>query len=215
MGGRNPKFSLQGITDPGARSRTSDDLTPENLPKYTEAGKPARDQERPAAAALSDDETARAMEFLRQEQNLLLGTMAGFLAAVAGAAVWAGITVAAGYPIGWLAVGIGIVAGLAVRLGGKGIDPIFGVLGGAMALIGCLLGNVFTIAWYLSIDTGTPVIDVLSQMDIAIVIELILESFMVTDILFYVLAVYFGYRYAFRELTPGDYDRALGRTLLT
>ena len=99
------------------------------------------------------------------------------------------------------------------RAGGKGIDQIFGVIGATMSLVGCLLGNVFTIAYFISVDTGMSVIDVLAQMDVAIVIELMMETFQVMDILFYALAVYFGYRYAFRQLTMDDFNRALGRIM--
>ena len=192
-----------------------DDLTPENLPKWKERETPDREQVEQVEAALTDEEMLRAMEFLRQEQNLLVGVMAGFLAAVAGAVVWAGVTVSAGYQVGWLAIAIGLVTGLAVRLGGKGIDKVFGVVGAVLSLLGCALGNVFTIAWFISIDTGMPVLDVLGDMDIPIVIELIMESFQVTDILFYAMAVYFGYRYSFRDLTQDDFDRALGKTMLS
>ena len=108
---------------------------------------------------------------------------------------------------------IGLIVGLAVRIGGKGIDPIFGVVGAVMSLVGCILGNVFTIAWYVSRDTGQPVIDVLSRMDIEIMIDLMLETFQVTDILFYAMAIYFGYRYAIRDLTVADYQRALGKAM--
>lgn len=192
-----------------------DDLTPENLPNMIKPAMQASGDDKRAERALSDDERHRATEFLRQEQNLLVGAMAGLLTAVVAAVAWAAVTVAAGYPIGWLAVGIGLATGFAVRTVGKGIDPVFGVAGAIMSLLGCVLGNVFTIAWYLSIDTGTPVIDVLSQMDVPIVIDLVLDSFQVADILFYALAVYFGYRYSFRELTQADYDRALGRGMMT
>ena len=191
------------------------DLTPENLPKMTQTQEPAAAEEAPVEAALTETDMQRAMEILGQEQNLLVGAMAGFVAAVVSAAVWAGATVAAGYVIGWLAVVIGIVTGLAVRLAGKGFSSIFGVVGAVMALLGCILGNVFTIAWYVSVDTGMSVIDVLAQMDAEIVVELVLESFQVTDILFYALAVYFGYRYAIREVRAEDLNRALGRTMVT
>lgn len=193
------------------------DLTPENLPKPQQREKPESVRERTdkVEAALADEEMQRAMEFLRQEQNLLIGAMAGFLAAVLGAVVWAGVTVTAGYSVGWLAIAVGLVTGLAVRLGGKGIDRVFGVLGAIMSAIGCALGNIFAIAWYFSIETGTPVVDVLGGMDIPIVIEIVVESFEIADILFYAMAVYFGYRYSFRELTQEDFDRALGRAMLS
>ena len=80
-----------------------------------------------------------------------------------------------------------------------------------MALVGCVLGNVFTIAWYISAQTGAPILDVITQLDIELMIDLITETFQVMDILFYGLALYFGYKYAFRQLTMDDFNRALGR----
>ena len=181
------------------------------MPKYEKPPEPEREELELPEFALTDEEMHRAMEFFREEQNLLAGFVAGLLAAVLGAVVWAGLTVAAGFQTGWFAVGIGFAVGLAVRSGGKGVDPVFGVIGAVLSLLGCVLGNVLTIAWFISIDSGMPVIDVLSQMDVEIAIELIMESIQVTDILFYGMAVYFGYRFSLRELTMDDYNRALGR----
>ena len=192
---------------------SKDDLTPDRLQK----AEPQKEHEPEAGQAaefsLTEDEAQRAMEFFRQEQNLLMGTVSGFLAAVVGAAVWAAVTVATEYQIGWMAVGIGFLVGLAVRIGGKGIDPVFGVVGALMSLVGCVLGNLFTVAWFISVDAGITVMDVLSQMDVQIVAELMMETFQVMDVLFYGLAVYFGYRYAFRELNIDDFNRALGRAM--
>ncbi len=33
------------------------------------------------------------------------------------------------------------------------------------------------------------------------------------DLLFYGLAIYFGYRYSFRQLAAADFNRALGRAM--
>jgi hypothetical protein len=96
---------------------------------------------------------------------------------------------------------------------GKGIDQVFGVVGAVMALVGCVLGNIFTIAWYISAQTGSSLLSVLSQLDPALIVDLITETFQIMDVLFYGLAVYFGYKYAFRQLTMEDFNRALGRTM--
>lgn len=195
----------------------SNDLTPDNLPKQEEPPQQmqdeVREEEQAAEFALTEQEAQRAMEFFREEQNLAIGTTYGFIAALAGAAVWAGVTIATEYKIGWMAVGIGFLAGIAVRAGGKGIDQVFGIVGGAMSLVGCVLGNLFTVAWYVSQEFGVPVSEVLSGLDPESAIELMSATFEVTDLLFYGLAVYFGYRYAFRQLSADDFNRALGRAM--
>jgi hypothetical protein len=82
-----------------------DDLTPENLPQQEQPQEPVQEETQEAAFAMTEEEVRRAMEFFRQEQNLVAGGLAGLVAAVTGAAIWAGITVATDYQIGWMAVG--------------------------------------------------------------------------------------------------------------
>jgi hypothetical protein len=190
-----------------------DDLTPENLPRQDEPPKPDSDEAQQPEFSMTEEEARRAMEFLREEQNLIMGAVAGLIAAVSGAVIWAIITVTTDYQSGWMAVGIGFLVGIAVRTAGKGIDQVFGVIGATMSLLGCALGNIFTFAYVLSMQTGSPLAEVLNQLDIELIAEFMLTTFQVTDILFYGLAVYFGYRYAFRQLTMDDFNRALGRAM--
>jgi hypothetical protein len=191
----------------------SDDLTPDSVPKPPEPQEQkAEDQVQPEFQ-ISEQDAERALDVFRQEQNLVVGSMAGLVAAVSGAAVWAGVTVVTEYQIGWMAVGLGFLVGIAIRTMGRGIDQVFGVVGAVMALVGCVLGNVFTIAWYISAQTGSSLMSVLTQLDMELMIDLITESFQVMDILFYGLALYFGYKYAFRQLTSDDFNRALGRAI--
>ena len=194
----------------------SNDLTPENLPKQEpqqDMRDEVREEERAAEFALTEEEAHRAMEFFREEQNLVMGFLYGLFAAVAGAAIWAGATIATGYQIGWLAVGIGFLVGIAVRAGGKGIDQVYGAVGAALSLFGCALGNLITVAWFVSQEYGVPLEEVLSGIDPEMAIEMMSSTFQLMDLLFYGLAVYFGYRYSFRELTPDDFNRALGRAM--
>ncbi|MCZ6827293.1 MAG: hypothetical protein O7D88_07320, partial [Gammaproteobacteria bacterium] len=79
--------------------------------------------------AISDHQMQMALETLRSEQSLLVGTLAGFVASLAGAGVWAAVTVLTEYQIGWMAVGIGVLVGFSMRFAGKGIDQTFGIAG--------------------------------------------------------------------------------------
>jgi len=191
----------------------SDDLTPDAIPKQPEKEQPKLDEAGQQEFQITEQEAIRAMEVFRDEQNLLVGSLAGLVAAVVGAAVWAGVTVVTEYQIGWMAVGVGFLVGIAMRITGKGIDQIFGIVGAIMSLVGCALGNLFTIAYFMASSLDLAMMDILSQMTIADVIGLLTETFQVMDILFYGLAVYFGYRYAFRQLTMDDFNRALGRAM--
>ncbi len=68
-------------------------------------------------------------EGLRAQQKLFQAVVGGGAAALLGAGVWAAITVATDYQIGWMAVALGLLVGLTVRSLGKGIDNIFGIVG--------------------------------------------------------------------------------------
>jgi len=82
--------------------------------------------------------------------NIPLAIAAGAFAAIIGASIWAAITVATGFQIGWIAVGVGILVGFAVRIAGKGETLTFAVIGAIFALVGCLLGNIFTGIYFIS-----------------------------------------------------------------
>jgi hypothetical protein len=67
------------------------------------------------------------LEQFRTEQNLPLGILGAFGAAVIGAVLWATITVATEYQIGYMAIAVGFIVGFANRMLGKGVDQIFGI----------------------------------------------------------------------------------------
>lgn len=199
----------------------SNNLTPDDLAKQSkaeEAAQPEVQEEGQGEAQeeqvqISEEEAQRALAVLQQEQNLVMGAVYGLIAAVVGAAVWAGITIATEYQIGWMAVGVGFLVGIAVRAGGKGIDQVYGVVGAFMSLVGCALGNVITIAWFVGKELGIPVSEVFAELDFTAIYEMMAATFQAIDLLFYALALYFGYRYAFRQLTMDDFNRALGRAM--
>jgi vacuolar-type H+-ATPase subunit I/STV1 len=141
---------------------------------------------------------------LRLEQNLPLGFAGGTAAAIVGAIVWAIITVATGYQIGWIAMGVGFIVGYSVRYLGKGMDPIFGIMGGALALFGCLLGNFFSLIGITANQEGMPYLDLLSNIDYSLIPEIMIDTFSPMDLLFYGIAAYEGYKFSFRQITEQE-----------
>ncbi len=76
-----------------------------------------------------EDESSRAIELdpvqmrmlherARSQQNLIGGILAGMVAASVGAILWAVITVATGFQIGFMAIAVGFLVGLASRTAG-------------------------------------------------------------------------------------------------
>ena len=131
--------------------------------------------------------------------GLLLG---GGAAAALSAAIWATVTFTTGYQIGFMAIGVGFLVGYAVRIGGKGFEDRFGYLGGALALIGCLLGNLLaTCAAISQQQTGMSFFDVILNLKLDFIVNIYKETFSPMDLIFYGLAVYEGYRFSFKPVT--------------
>lgn len=153
---------------------------------------------------LNEGKLLQYKEQLRLEQNLPLGFAGGTAAAIVGAIVWAIITVATGYQIGWIAMGVGFIVGYSVRYLGKGMDPIFGIMGGALALFGCLLGNFFSLIGITANQEGMPYLDLLSNIDYSLIPEIMIDTFSPMDLLFYGIAAYEGYKFSFRQITEQE-----------
>lgn len=157
-----------------------------------------------SAPALTEEKILQYQEKLKLEQNLPMGIVGGAAAAIVGAAVWALVTVGTGYQIGWMAVGVGFLVGYSIRFLGKGVDNIFAIVGGALALVGCLLGNFFSLIGFAAKSEDVNVFSILSTIDYSIVPGIMIESFSPMDLLFYGIAAYEGYKFSVRQVTEEE-----------
>ena len=164
--------------------------------------------ENPAApaAALQIDQGKlnQYLERLKLEQNLPLGFLAGAVACLAGAGLWALITVITEYQIGYMAVAVGLMVGFAIRYAGKGIDQIFGIMGAGLSLIGCLLGNFLSMVGFAANSENVGFIDTLVSIDVSVIPQVMMDTFSPIDLLFYGLAIYEGYKFSFRPITEEE-----------
>ncbi|WP_282164735.1 hypothetical protein [Cellulophaga baltica] len=149
---------------------------------------------------VSDENLAK----IKAEQNLPAAIFGGICAGIIGALVWAVITTVTGYQIGFMAIGIGAMVGLATGYFGKGIDLTFGLLGGVIALLSCVLGNFFSIIGAIATYEELGYLETLVLFDYAQAIPIMSETFSPMDILFYAIATFEGYKYAFRKLTEKE-----------
>ncbi|OHB68091.1 MAG: hypothetical protein A2Y77_16385 [Planctomycetes bacterium RBG_13_62_9] len=138
-----------------------------------------------------------------------MAAIGGLGAAAVGAIIWAVITVATNYQIGWMAVGVGFLVGGMVRTLGRGIDKSFGYLGAAMAAFGCLLGNLLSLCTVIASQEGVSPFAILAHISShpVVIPGALIVTFHPMDLLFYGLAVYEGYRLSFRRITEADLSR--------
>ena len=125
-----------------------------------------------------------------------LGAVGGLIAAIVGAAIWATVTVLSGWQIGWMAVGVGILVGLAVRVMGRGSHPIYCVMGGGFALLGCVLGNLFSGIGFLAKELDMGYFEAMGQFEWSESFALLKAMFSAMDVLFYAIAIYEGVKFS-------------------
>lgn len=193
--GANPPFLKEGIYR--MDSPTPSSPTPSSA-------QPAAATDATSPAALDERQVAQLVKRLRDNQNIGGAMLGGLAGALIGAGLWAIITVMTNFQIGWEAVGVGFLVGFGVRALGRGIDPLFGYVGGALSLLGIVLGNIVTGMIIVSKDQHIPFMDLASRMNLNIAWLLLSSGFSPIDLLFYGLGIYYGYRYSFHRPTAQD-----------
>lgn len=134
------------------------------------------------------------------EGNLMAGILGGLAGAVIGAIIWGIVSVWLDRQIGWMAIGIGALVGLGVRFLGKGTSIKFGIAGALLAVIGCLAGNAMMIYILIAREYSLSLWYVITNLNVSDLFTFIREAFQWIDILFYILALYAGYRFSFHKV---------------
>ncbi len=138
---------------------------------------------------------------LRGQQDVLYAIIGGAAAAIVGALLWAFITVSTKYQIGYMAIGVGLLVGFAVRYYGAGIDKYFGLIGAFFALLGCALGNLFSQVAFIADAESLGYFETITLLTPEIIINIFEESFSPMDVFFYGIAGYEGFKFAFRNIS--------------
>lgn len=128
--------------------------------------------------------------------NFVLGTICGLVASIVGAILWAVITVSTGYQIGYMAIAIGFIVGYAIKFTGKGNHIGLGIIGAALSLFGCLLGNYLSVIGVSSSLLGTGFFETFSAVGPGQVFSVMKETFAMMDLLFYGIAIYEGFKFS-------------------
>ena len=161
-------------------------------------------------SAMSNESQANAanLDLLREKlalsANFPGAVIAGAGAATFGAATWAAVGVATGFNVPVLSLGVGVLCGVAVRFAGKGVTTPFGIVGCVSTLVGCLAGNILTVAGLISGEQGASLISVLDGLDYKLAYDVIVAFAKPWDPLLYTFAAYQGFRYSLRPLSEAE-----------
>ena len=167
---------------------------------------PESEKQEPNQPDLDPLKYEQLMRDIRQNQSLLMAVIGGLIASVVAALLWALITYITNFQIGFMAIGVGILVGYAVKLFGKGVTTPFGIVGAAFALFGCILGNLLAAVIAGSMEEGSSFSYVLSILlsSPAVVLEVYKATFSPIDLLFYGIAIYEGFKLSFRDITEDE-----------
>ena len=150
----------------------------------------------PAASAVPAQNDVPLREPVPVGSNIPLAVAAGVGAMAVGTAIWVGVTVATNFQIGYMAVGVGFIVGLAMRFAGRGVGQPYHAIGAALGLLGCALGNLFTGCVLVAREMETSFGNVVANLNPEMVGEIMKAMFSPMDILFYVLAAMAGWKYS-------------------
>ena len=157
------------------------------------------------------EQLSRALEAeLRKKQDLPNALIGGLAAAVVGAVLWAVITVATKYQIGYMAIAVGLLTGFSVRYFGCGVDFHFKIVGAFFALLGCVLGNLLSQVGFIAASESLGYYETITLLDLETIQNLYAETFSPMDLLFYAIAVYQGFKFSVFDISV-ELDKAVAQ----
>lgn len=141
------------------------------------------------------------LDRMKSEQSINYAITGGFLAAIVSALLWAMVTLATNIQLGFMAVGVGFLVGAGVGFFGQGLDRVYGIIGALFALFGCLLGNFLSLIGYIAQEVQMDYFEVFSLYDYNYLFEDMVDFFHPMDALFYMIALYEGFKFSFKDLS--------------
>lgn len=145
------------------------------------------------------------IEELRANQNFQKAILYGAVAGVMSSLLWAFLSVATHYQFGIMAVGVGAIVGFAIKIGGKGIDEKFGILGAVISLLSVVLGNFLGIMGLISQENAMTLMEVLTMIEFSEIPDLMLQGFGILDYFFYGIAVYEGFKFSILKFSDEEF----------
>ncbi|MFN8241405.1 MAG: hypothetical protein U0X39_11750 [Bacteroidales bacterium] len=145
--------------------------------------------------------TPRLFEKLDKDQDIIKGAVAGLVACIISAILWAVITYIINVQFGYMALGVGAFVAYSVKRFGKGISMRFAIMSSAIAVLGIILGNVLTLVAFASKENDISVFRILFNLDLVAVFKALVETFHPVDILFYGLAISWGFKQSLLKFT--------------
>ncbi len=142
-----------------------------------------------------DRDAADAAVVTPERPSLLRGIAGAFMASIAGALIWALLSVPAGHGAHPLAIAVGLMVGISVRLRGNGHTMPYRIVGVIFTLIGCALGATLAAAALHTMQSSLGVNGLLGVLTATDALPgIVIERFGPMSLLSVALAVYLAAR---------------------
>ena len=143
------------------------------------------------------------IDIQRSRQYLPYAVAAGLIGAAAAAAAWLGVTAVTNMRIAWMAAGVGLLVGAMVRLSGRGIDWIFGVVGAILTLAGCVAGKLLSGCWLVASHTQEAgFLDIVAALSPEFALKILGDLYSPVDLLFHGIGLAAGFLFSYRRIKP-------------
>jgi hypothetical protein len=141
-------------------------------------------------------------QYLKKRETIPLGTAAGIGAAAIALIIWTLAVKFTGYKLGWMAIAASFGIGFAIQYFGKGVSPVFGIIGGGIAFVTWLAGNFVTAALIFSRVKNLSFLTIMSRMDFSMAAMFLGAVIGPVDWLLLIAAAYTAYFFGFKKVTP-------------
>lgn len=137
------------------------------------------------------------MEQINHKKEIIKAFVVGTIAAIIGAVIWAGIVALTNYQIGYIAILIGAIVGWSIHLTTHATTISYSIIGAILSLLGCVIGDFLATAYIVSSALKVPYFEFLKRIYVLNEFQLLIQStYQMTDILFYGLSAYAGFKFS-------------------
>lgn len=143
---------------------------------------------------------------LRAAQSPWYALAAGLGVGVAFSVLWAAASVLIGRIFPWMTLLLGILVGLAVRRGGRGLDWRFPVLAAVLAGAGAIAANIVVAAAFTAGEFGTSTLAVLGAVTMMTWPVYFSEVLSSADVAYALIAACIAAYYANRPLSRAEFQ---------
>lgn len=141
---------------------------------------------------------------MKSKSNLFLGIILSLIGALGAAYAWGKTTMLIDEYIeqhhyAFMAIFVGLLAALGMRIGGRGHHPVFGIMAILIMILGCFVGNALAAVEPIVQSFQLSYIETFTTFDISHLWGFLKDRFEYVDIAFYGLGLFFAYYFSFTK----------------